>query len=316
MNSFLGSNTNISDIATETTLKKLEQDVNTGITVNQSGTLDINISEINTNPIAAGQGIAGPDVIRMCICSDNQALEVKTGVSPFNVGANITALNGNTIDLGSGATALGTQRIVIANDQSAVDTNLDRVDGNVVEIGNGVANTGCQRICIASDNTPYNVITQLSTNRTYIHAFLKNGGSSDMNVDASITQTDFTYGSIADDTYITRLIVLIEDNAAIDIDKFGGLTALTTGVDILDKGSSLLDGILIKSNADWLSICYDGTIYNTAGGDDAFTARWTFTKGNQIGLKLDNGEIFTARLNDDLSGLVKFRMALQGYTLT
>ena len=160
-------------------------------TTTQTDDLSINVNAINTSAVDSGNGIAGPGSQRVCIASDNQAIEVKTGVSAFNVGANITSLAGTAIDIGAGGTALGTQRVVLVND-AVVDisgnVNINGVpDMNIQEWGGATLNaanplpvqdvfidkgagaTGgnTQRVVVANDNivdVDVNIIRDVSIN--------------------------------------------------------------------------------------------------------------------------------------------------------
>lgn len=85
-------------------------------------------------------------------------------------GVNIQQLNGNTIDLGNGATGAGTQRVTLSSDSTGQvklaagantigaltanqSVNVSQMNGVAVSMGNGVSGTGVQRVVLASDNT-------------------------------------------------------------------------------------------------------------------------------------------------------------------
>ena len=63
----------------------------------------------------------------------------------------VETLNGQTVDLGAGNAGVGTQRVVLATDQSDVKVDLDKVAGTATAVNTGNATAGTQRVVIASD---------------------------------------------------------------------------------------------------------------------------------------------------------------------
>lgn len=162
----------------------------------------------------------------------------------------------------------------------------------------------------------------------------ENSGSSDMTVDGSVTEVEFSIDSIVDrDIFIRSISILIGDGGAPALNKFGALTALTNGVEIVyatkDSGDFIIhDGI--KSNLEFIRIGVDTAGVGT--GTDAFLADVSGggteksympiidlqeTFGLPFGMKLRaNGEDklkFIVR--DDLTGLTTFNIIAYGIQL-
>ena len=123
---------------------------------------------------------------------------------------------------------------------------------------------------------------------------------------------------------IARLIVSIEDNAAFDSGGYGGITptaALTNGISVLKKDDDetmvdLTDGIPVKTNAGWATLCHDFIEHGFGSGNVIGTARWTFAQsGEPVTLDGRLHEYLCVVLNDDLSDLVAHRFLVQGVSL-
>jgi hypothetical protein len=86
-------------------------------------------------------------------------------VSPNSViQNNQVQISGNPITSGQGATTNGTQRVVIALDQSALAINQNLVAGSAITVGNGITTANTPRVVIASDNSSLlSNITQVSS---------------------------------------------------------------------------------------------------------------------------------------------------------
>jgi hypothetical protein len=85
--------------------------------------------------------------------------------------ANLKALNGTAIDTNSGAKSAGTQRVILASDQTVVPVsdnagsltvdataatfgvNNSQVSGTAISVSSGVKDAGTQRVILASDQT-------------------------------------------------------------------------------------------------------------------------------------------------------------------
>lgn len=141
-------------------------------------------------------------------------------------------------------------------------------------------------------------------------------GVKNANVDGSSTPVEFklTAGPVL---HVARLIVLIRDNAVLAAEDYGGITGpLTNGIDVeLWKDGALhvdlLDGLPVKSNADWARSSYDVSTTAFGAGDNYIQVRWTFAKAGES-LVLNNGDELLVRINDNLTGLVEHCFNLQG----
>jgi hypothetical protein len=117
---------------------------------------------------------------------------------------------------------------------------------------------------------------------------------------------------------LARMMVQIRDAGPISADNYGGLAALTNGVsvDVKDASGSLLDlvdGLPVKTNAEWGAHCYDSEPDTYGSGNDYVSVRWTFEKGKHvIILRGDFAERFAVTLNDNLTGLVAHTFKVHG----
>ena len=124
------------------------------------------------------------------------------------------------------------------------------------------------------------------------------------------------------DVDVTRIMGYIQDGSAMDDAMFGGLTALTNGlvVRISRSAGTSFDTIWnVKSNGDIGLICYDSTYTDKApAGEFGFRFRNTYAGAAKHGvtLRLSTGDALEVLVQDDLTGLTKFRMMAQGHIVT
>jgi len=165
----------------------------------------------------------------------------------------------------------------------------------------------------------------------YRKRFTDSSNSTDMAVDGSSTEVDFSISAIpGKDIYIRSLSVLIGDGGSPALSKFGALTALTNGVEICyvtqDKGTFVMhDGI--KTNLEFIRLGVDTAGIGT--GTDAFLADVSGggteksylpiidlqeTFGLPFGLKLreNTTDYLTFKVRDDLTGLTTFNAIAYG----
>lgn len=133
------------------------------------------------------------------------------------------------------------------------------------------------------------------------------------NVDGSDTPVEFTWE--ADGYYhIYRAIITIGDRGSVDAGYYGNGLELDRGIDVefhTDELIDLLDGVPIRTNADWGARCYDVQSVSFGSGDNYVLARWTFALGG-IPLRTAPGDRFVFRVNDDLRRLESHWFQLQG----
>ena len=166
-------------------------------------------------------------------------------------------------------------------------------------------------------------------------SYFKNSSDSlDMAVDGSVTQDNFNVSAVTNrDVYLRSISVLIGDGGTPALNKFGNLSALTNGIEIVyvtqDNGEFIIhDGI--KTNLEFIRLGVDTAGIGT--GTDAFLADVSGggteksylptidlqeTFGLPFGLKLRQGTTdylrFTVR--DDLSTLTTFNIIAYGIQL-
>lgn len=150
----------------------------------------------------------------------------------------------------------------------------------------------------------------------FISVHLRSGGSADMDVNGSVTPVEFIAGpGTGKKWFVARIIIIMED-VGMNWSKFGGLATLTNGVE-LEYDSfgvvlDLLDGETLNKNKDFIEYCYDATI--EASSTDILKARWSFSaSGTFLVMGNTDGDLFTVRVNDNLTGLSYFHIVLQGY---
>lgn len=142
----------------------------------------------------------------------------------------------------------------------------------------------------------------------------------EMNKDGSSTPINYDFQvPSGKSARLERLLGSIMDTT-ISNDKFGAVDlSLGTGLEIKifeSDGTTevydLLDGEPIKTIADWA--CHVGVDAPVSRANDMVPIRWSFYKAGAP-IVLDNQRIFRAIVNDDLTGLVMFRLHLQGWVL-
>lgn len=115
---------------------------------------------------------------------------------------------------------------------------------------------------------------------------------------------------------LTRMLIAIADNLSMDDGKFGGIPALTNGINIrVVKGSGeYRDLTNWKDNGDMAEDMYDVLYTDRARwGQYGLRGRWTFTKAEFV-VDLDgaNGDYLELRVQDNLTGLQDFEIKCQG----
>lgn len=143
--------------------------------------------------------------------------------------------------------------------------------------------------------------------------------------DYSVTDERFEWGPPAGEVWhLERMIVLIADAGNADAGEYGNLgAALTNGINVefLTSTSTVvqtLNGLKpIKTNGDWAGLCYDERNLGLGGaGDDAYTVRWTFSRGlGGKGIRLygDDSDRLSIHLQDNFSGLSDHTFFIDGF---
>ncbi len=145
-----------------------------------------------------------------------------------------------------------------------------------------------------------------------------------MAVDGSVTPQEFKIEAETSLTnaltHITRVIFEMTHNTAGDLGTFGGIAALTNGVVVrVYKGEfDFWKTITVwRTNADIKRDMYDVAFDARSGGqgDYGTSGRATFTRFGMIGeYDPTQGDFLELLIQDDLTGLLSFRMNAQGHT--
>ena len=150
---------------------------------------------------------------------------------------------------------------------------------------------------------------------SFINQPLENGGSSEINVDGSVTPVSFIAEPNTNKNLIVYRLLLVMEDASMSWTKFGGLTALTNGVDIKVTEDGTERDIVtdpIKTNRDFVWNAYDVEIDNAT--TSVLRMRWTFQRaGTVLTLKDAQSDNIKIVVNDDLTGISYFKATAQGY---
>jgi hypothetical protein len=121
--------------------------------------------------------------------------------------------------------------------------------------------------------------------------------------------------------HITRMLIEISDQTAMDTALFGGILALTNGVIVRTRNGNLARNIFTsKSNGEFAVRAYD-VEYDTKApaGFFGFRCRRSFAgkdkQDAQVRLDGSKGEQLQLVVQDDLTGLDTFKIVAQGHVL-
>lgn len=145
----------------------------------------------------------------------------------------------------------------------------------------------------------------------------------ELNVDGSVTPQVFSVrASTAPATLevdITRIIIQMETDAAVDLSKFGDIAGgLANGIVLRRMDGETRNIFNAKTNFDIAILGYDLSIYastNPAQGVDGLTARITFAgmEKHGVAIQLSTGDALQLIVQDDLTDITKFRIMAQGH---
>lgn len=155
-----------------------------------------------------------------------------------------------------------------------------------------------------------------------INAESVHNGDFNLNVNGDVTPVAFHISPPNNTEWdVVRMIIQIEDGTAMDSSKFGGLPALTKGVIMRKKDGTYYNLFNAKSNSDFAVHAYDIS-YDDKAPAGVFGVRTRRTFGGQskngVVVRLDGsaGDEFQAIIQDDLTGLTKFHLVVQGHIVT
>lgn len=120
---------------------------------------------------------------------------------------------------------------------------------------------------------------------------------------------------------ITRIMVSMTTDTVPNLVKFGDLDALTNGL-VLRRINGRTNNIWnIKTNGELANLCFDYDPYvatNPQQGENGAKFRYTFAGQDKHGVavRLEPGDKLEAIVQDDLSGLLGFRIIAEGHFVT
>ena len=144
-------------------------------------------------------------------------------------------------------------------------------------------------------------------------------GNKNMNVDGSVTPRIFSLRAdpALDFTVdVTRIILHIIDQTAMDDAKFGGIAALTNGVVLRRTDGFYFNLFNVKTNGEMGELSFDKVYDDKApSGFFGFTSRLTFAGQNKVGvtIRLAPDEDLQLIIQDDLTDLDDFRVMVEGH---
>lgn len=145
--------------------------------------------------------------------------------------------------------------------------------------------------------------------------FVTNGISPDLNVDGSVTPVEFNVAPPSGKIwYIHNISLVIEDNA-INFTKFGGILALTNGVDFKVKQNGLSEELLanIKNNGEFYTFANQVLLESSVIDILVIQVNTKTNTGTTFKLINSSDDNFKVVVNDDQTAINKFRIVVRGY---
>jgi hypothetical protein len=150
-NKFLGSALN-NDYARESTLENIEDTLsNNVLKVNivsggGGGGGDMNLTEINSNPVNVNIGNSSSGTLRIVNATDDPNLS--------NINLNCGLINTNTNNIRSNTQLIASDTTILSDgvNNNKYDTNQISILGNNISVNSGNNDSGTQRICIATND--------------------------------------------------------------------------------------------------------------------------------------------------------------------
>lgn len=147
-------------------------------------------------------------------------------------------------------------------------------------------------------------------------------GSKEMNVDGSVTPRYFSLRADPELPFsvdVTRIIIHITDNVAMDDGKFGGIDSLDRGIVLRFKNNVYRNLFNVKNNGEFGELAFD-KVYDAKApaGLYGFTSRLTFGGQSKMGvvIRLEPDDDLQLIVQDDLTGLTSFRIMVEGHLVT
>jgi hypothetical protein len=148
-------------------------------------------------------------------------------------------------------------------------------------------------------------------------------GVTNMNVDGSVTPVVFglrgtgTPEGVDIAVDVTRIMIGMKCDTAVDLSKFGDLARLTRGITIRKVDGRYKNLFNAKSNGELSTLAYDWTPFaatNPQQGQDGFVMRLTFASQGKMGVvvRLEQGEDIQCIIQDDLRLIDRFGIICEG----
>lgn len=141
----------------------------------------------------------------------------------------------------------------------------------------------------------------------------------DMDVNGSVTPVIFQIDPIVGQEWdIVRIILVIEDDSAMDFSLFGSIAAVPNGVLFRRIDGSQDNQFSWKTNGDIINRCFDNDFQTNIGNNfRGFTVRCTYGGQSKRGVTLrligSEGDQLQIVIQDDLTTLSKVRVIAQGH---
>lgn len=168
-----------------------------------------------------------------------------------------------------------------------------------------------------------NITIDMPFNRTYESGQPARIISPDMNVDGSVTPVVFRCGPGPGQKWdITRMLLLIRDDATMYDGKFGGLPELPVGIMIRAKKSDAeYENLFTARNNGAFAVRTSDAYYTEPSrgpsGQSGFRVHRAFSGQDRNGVVIrldgDTGGEFQIIVNDNLTGLTHMRAVIQGH---
>jgi len=155
----------------------------------------------------------------------------------------------------------------------------------------------------------------------HLFKYLVSGATKNAVGDYSASAVDFELIPASDEVYVLyRIMITVVDVGSFDSGAYGNNITLTNGISVSiangieETSIDLVDGLPIKTNADWSRLAgVDVKVLDFGLGDNQLIVRWTFERaGAPITLVGDQEESLKVTLNDDFTGLVSQYFLVQG----
>ena len=244
-----------------------------------SGELDVNVQDQVTPPIDA---IFAQEVSPFTISADTDISTIDTLYYEFEATTGHGIIVGNELLLLDTEANRSLQCVVVG-----VSVNTITIDRPIDHIFASASTLG--RIVI----TNMNVVGSLASPKIF-------------SIRAGAIPTD-----------ITRFIMAMTDDVAMDDGKFGGITALTNGLVLRIVNSYQKSVFNFKTNGDIRQFCYDVAYADKppAGTGHGLGARMTFSGQDKHGIvfRIKDTDVIQWVVQDDLSAIASLRITAQGH---